>query len=62
MNNVQKTVNVKPKGLEVVASLVISKETSLTGADDEAEKDMSTEIRGDRGRHDLEELRKEFSI
>ena len=31
MNNVQKTVNVKPKGLEVVASLVISKETSLTG-------------------------------
>ena len=31
MNNVQKTVNVKPKGLEVVASLVISKETRLTG-------------------------------
>ena len=46
----------------MISSLVISKETSLTGADHEAEKDVSTEIRGDRSRHDLGELRKEFNI
>ena len=46
----------------MVASLEIFKETSLTGADHEAEKDVSTEIRRDLDRHGLGELRKEFSI